>query len=70
MQVGPRDEDGTEPDILVALANLYFESEREVAARGQRSAGALYRGGDAAVAAVHDYALRLPYDPGSADASD
>jgi len=34
---------GAEPDILVALADLYFESEREVAAKGQRSAGDLYR---------------------------
>ena len=32
--------------------------------------GALYRGGDAAVDAVHAYALRLPYDTGSADDSD
>jgi tetratricopeptide (TPR) repeat protein len=34
---------GSEPEVLTALANLYFESEREVAAKGQRSAGNLYR---------------------------
>jgi tetratricopeptide (TPR) repeat protein len=33
----------SEPDVLVALADLYFESEREVEAPGKRSAGALYR---------------------------
>ncbi|MFT7480375.1 MAG: tetratricopeptide (TPR) repeat protein, partial [Gammaproteobacteria bacterium] len=34
---------GPEPDVLVALADLYFESEREVEAEGKRSAGDLYR---------------------------
>ena len=38
-----RDADGTEPEVLAALAALYFESEREVEARGQRSAGNLFR---------------------------
>ncbi|MEZ6017036.1 MAG: tetratricopeptide repeat protein [Planctomycetota bacterium] len=33
----------SEPEVLVALADLYFESEREVEAPGKRSAGALYR---------------------------
>lgn len=32
-----------EPDVLVELADLYFESEREIEARGKRSAGALLR---------------------------
>ncbi len=34
---------GEEPDVLVELADLYFESEREVEAPGKRSAGRLYR---------------------------
>lgn len=34
---------GAEPDVLVELADLYFESEREVEAPGKRSAGRLYR---------------------------
>ena len=34
---------GTEPDILVELAALYFESEREIEAPGKRSAGNLLR---------------------------
>jgi tetratricopeptide (TPR) repeat protein len=34
---------GGEADVLVALADLYFESEREVDVPGKRSAGALYR---------------------------
>lgn len=34
---------GSEPDVLVALADLYFESEKEVEAKGKRSAGRLYR---------------------------
>ncbi len=34
---------GTEPDILVELASLYFESEREIEAPGKRSAGNLLR---------------------------
>jgi len=34
---------GVEPGVLVALADLYFESEREVEAPGKRSAGNLYR---------------------------
>ena len=34
---------GEEPDVLAELADLYFESEREVEAPGKRSAGALYR---------------------------
>ncbi|MEM6568014.1 MAG: tetratricopeptide repeat protein [Planctomycetota bacterium] len=33
---------GVEPDVLVALADLYFESEREIAKAGMRSAGNLY----------------------------
>ncbi len=36
-------EDGAEPDILVELASLYFESEREIEAPGKRSAGNLLR---------------------------
>lgn len=35
--------EGTEPDILVELAALYFESEREIEAPGKRSAGNLLR---------------------------
>ena len=38
-----REAGGLEPDVLVALADLYFESEREVAKPGARSAGALYK---------------------------
>lgn len=34
---------GSEPDVLAALAAVYFESEREVEARGKRSAADLYR---------------------------
>ncbi|MEM9803008.1 MAG: tetratricopeptide repeat protein [Planctomycetota bacterium] len=34
---------GVEPDVLTELADLYFESEREVEAPGKRSAGELYR---------------------------
>jgi len=34
---------GIEPDVLAALAALYFESEREVEAAGTRSAGNLFR---------------------------
>ena len=34
---------GIEPDVLVELGSLYFESEREIEARGKRSAGALFR---------------------------
>lgn len=32
-----------EADVLVELGSLYFESEREIEARGKRSAGALFR---------------------------
>ena len=32
-----------EPDALVALADLYFESEREIDTEGKRSAGTLYK---------------------------
>lgn len=39
-----RDLDGEEPDILVELGSLYFESEREIEAKGKRSAGNLFRG--------------------------
>ncbi|MEZ6019568.1 MAG: hypothetical protein R3F17_05535 [Planctomycetota bacterium] len=35
--------EGEEPDVLVALGEVYFESEQEVEARGKRSAGALFR---------------------------
>ena len=35
--------EGSEPDVLAALAALYFESEREVEASGKRSAADLYR---------------------------
>lgn len=35
--------DGAEPDLLVALAGVYFESEQEVEARGKRSAGSLLK---------------------------
>ncbi len=35
---------GEEPDILVELGSLYFESEREIEAEGKRSAGNLFRG--------------------------
>ena len=38
-----RADGGEEPDVLAELADLYFESEREVEAPGKRSAGALYR---------------------------
>ena len=33
----------SEPDVLVALAGVYFESEREVEAPDKRSAGSLFR---------------------------
>ena len=36
-------EGGEEPDVLVALADLYFESEREVDVPGKRPAGELYK---------------------------
>ncbi len=32
-----------EPDLLVALAELYFESEQEVDVKGKRSAGSLFK---------------------------
>ena len=35
--------EGMEPDLLVALGEVYFESEQEVEARGKRSAGALFK---------------------------
>ena len=35
--------EGVEPDLLAALAGIYFESEREVEEPGKRSAGNLYR---------------------------
>ncbi len=38
-----RDGEGSEPDVLAALAGVYFESEREVEAPGKRSAADLYR---------------------------
>lgn len=38
-----RKADGVEPDVLVELAALYFESEREIEAPGKRSAGNLLR---------------------------
>ncbi|QDV06833.1 hypothetical protein Poly30_23490 [Planctomycetes bacterium Poly30] len=38
-----RKAEGTEPDVLVELASLYFESEREIEAPGKRSAGNLLR---------------------------
>ncbi|MFT4537886.1 MAG: tetratricopeptide (TPR) repeat protein [Planctomycetota bacterium] len=34
---------GVEPDVLVALADLYFESEREIDSQSKRSASALYK---------------------------
>jgi len=34
---------GPEPDVLAMLGELYFESEREVEAQGQRSAGAVFK---------------------------
>lgn len=34
---------GEEPDVLAELADLYFESEREIEAPGKRSSGRLYR---------------------------
>ncbi|MCP5023909.1 MAG: tetratricopeptide repeat protein [bacterium] len=34
---------GVEPDLLVALAELYFESEQEVEVEGKRSAGSLFK---------------------------
>ncbi|MCP3916395.1 MAG: tetratricopeptide repeat protein [bacterium] len=37
-----KEADGVEPDVVAALADLYFESEREVEAPGKRSAGRLY----------------------------
>src|SRR5262249_16635230 len=36
-------EGSSEPDVLAALGDLYFESEREVEASGQRSSAQLYR---------------------------
>ncbi len=38
-----RADEGLEPDVLATLGRLYFESEREVDVRGQRSAGDLFR---------------------------
>jgi tetratricopeptide (TPR) repeat protein len=35
--------DGTEPDVLAALGDLYFEADREVEAAAHRSAADLYR---------------------------
>jgi len=35
--------EGSEPDVLAALAALYYESEREIEASGKRSAADLYR---------------------------
>ena len=35
--------EGIEPDLLVALGEVYFESEQEVEARGKRSAGSLFK---------------------------
>ncbi|HPF15844.1 MAG TPA: hypothetical protein PLJ12_16385, partial [Planctomycetota bacterium] len=35
--------EGPEPDLLVALGEVYFESEQEVEARGKRSAGSLFK---------------------------
>ena len=36
-------EDGREPDVFAELGSLYFESEREVKAKGARSAGRMLR---------------------------
>lgn len=38
-----RSGEGEEPEILVELGSLYFESEREIEAPGKRSAGNLFR---------------------------
>ena len=35
-----------QPDVLVALADLWFESEREIEVPGKRSAGQLYKAGE------------------------
>lgn len=51
-----REGEGVEPDILVALGDLYFESEREVEAPGKRPAAALYKEA-LEVNAVHEGAL-------------
>jgi tetratricopeptide (TPR) repeat protein len=37
------EEGSSEPDVLAALGDLYFESEREVQANGQRSSADLYK---------------------------